>query len=95
MLARLRYRCSADVVVVAAILTATFILGFVAIPGPADLGNVAIGFLSMLVLSFPLAVVVGLCWRIGAWIAIEIRYRRRERRAAESAVPIVDREIVP
>lgn len=78
MLARLRYRCSAnaDITVVGAILAATFILGFAAtdeLPVPS---RVMGGIFFMLVLSFPLAVVVGLCWRIGAWIAIEIRYRR-------------------
>ena len=78
MLARLRYRCSADadIVVVAAIFAATFILGFAATDELPTPSRVMGGILSMLVLSFPLAVVVGLCWRIGAWIAIEIRYRR-------------------
>ena len=75
MLARLRYRCSADVVIAVAAAIAAFVLGFTAIDDLPVPGRVLSGGIFMLVLTLPLGLVLVILLQIAMMLIDAWRFR--------------------
>ena len=75
MLARLRYRCSADVVIAVAAAIAAFVLGFAAIDDLPVPGRVLSGGIFILVLTLPLGLVLVILLQIAEMLIDAWRFR--------------------